>query len=99
MLLHRVAHRHVHRVRRRQHLHVGTVDLLAMSKWMTFKGWLASYSTVDQIDYASELVSTNCAPAIFTVNNFRITDPAVRRYLAPDARPALDFIGPPSPRP
>jgi hypothetical protein len=66
---------------------------------MASKGWLASNSTVDQIDYGFDLISTYCAPATFTVNNFSITYPALRRSLAPDARPALDFIGPPSPRP
>ena len=51
----------------------GTVDLLAMFKWLMSKGWLASNSTIGQIDYGFELVSTNGAPATFTVNNFSIT--------------------------
>ena len=51
----------------------GSVDLLAMFKWLMSKGWLASNSTVGQIDYGFELVSTNGAPATFTVNNFSIT--------------------------
>ena len=51
----------------------GTVDLLAMFRWLMSKGWLASNSTVGQIDYGFELVSTNGAPATFTVNNFSIT--------------------------
>ena len=51
----------------------GSVDLLAIFKWMMSKGWLASNSTIGQIDYGFELVSTNGAPATFTVNNFSIT--------------------------
>jgi len=61
----------------------GTVDLLAMFKWMTSKGWLASNSTVDQIDYGFDRVSMYCPPVSFTVNNSSITDPALRRALAP----------------
>ena len=51
----------------------GSVDLLAMFKWLMSKGWLASNSTIGQIDYGFELVSTNGVPATFTVNNFSIT--------------------------
>jgi hypothetical protein len=51
----------------------GTIDLLAMIRWIISKGWLASNSTIGQIDYGFELVSTNGAPATFAVHDFSIT--------------------------
>jgi hypothetical protein len=51
----------------------GTVDLLAVFKWIISKGWIPSTSTVGQIDYGVELVSTNSAPATFSFSNFSIS--------------------------
>ncbi len=41
----------------------GTVDLLGIFKWIISKGWIPSSSTVGQIDFGVELVSTSSAPA------------------------------------
>ena len=51
----------------------GTVDLLAVFKWIMNRGWIPSTSTVGQIDYGVELVSTNGAPAAFSFSNFSIS--------------------------
>jgi hypothetical protein len=51
----------------------GTVDLLAVFKWIINKGWIPSTSTVGQIDYGVELVSTSGAPATFSFSNFSIS--------------------------
>lgn len=51
----------------------GSVDLLAVFKWIISKGWIPATSTVGQIDYGVELVSTNGAPATFSVTNFSIS--------------------------
>lgn len=51
----------------------GSVDLLGIFKWIISKGWIPSSSTVGQIDYGVELVSTSSAPATFTVSNFSIS--------------------------
>jgi hypothetical protein len=51
----------------------GSVDLLAVFKWIISNGWIPSASTVGQIDYGVELVSTSGAPATFGVSNFSIS--------------------------
>jgi hypothetical protein len=51
----------------------GTVDLLGIFKWIISKGWIPSSSTVGQIDYGVELVSTSSAPATFTFSDFSIS--------------------------
>ena len=51
----------------------GTVNLLSFFNHIIAKGWIPSTSTVGQIDYGVELVSTNGADATFQVNNFSLT--------------------------
>jgi len=51
----------------------GTVDLLAIFNWLIAKGWIPQNSTLGQICYGVELVSTNNVPATFTFNNFSIS--------------------------
>jgi hypothetical protein len=51
----------------------GTVDLLAIFKHVMAKGWISATSTLGQIDYGPELVSTNSTNAKFVVNNFSLT--------------------------
>ncbi|HEX7161297.1 MAG TPA: hypothetical protein VF223_08690 [Trebonia sp.] len=48
------------------------MDLLAFFKWIMSKGWIADNSTLGQVDYGVELVSTNGAPATFTFSNFAV---------------------------
>jgi hypothetical protein len=50
----------------------GTVNLLAIFDWIIAKGWIASGSTLGQIDYGVELVSTDSTPATFSFTNFSI---------------------------
>ena len=50
----------------------GTVNLLEMMKWTMAKGWLASTSTVNQICFGVEMVSTADAEAQFEVSAFSI---------------------------
>jgi hypothetical protein len=49
-----------------------SMDLLAFFKWIMSKGWIADSSTLGQVDYGVELVSTNGAPATFTFSNFAV---------------------------
>jgi Glycosyl hydrolase family 12 len=51
----------------------GTVDLLAIFNWLIAKGWIPADSTLGQICYGVELVSTNGVPATFSFNNFSIS--------------------------
>jgi hypothetical protein len=50
----------------------GTVDLLEILKWAAEKGWLPADSTVDQVCFGVELVSTDDAEATFRVTDFSI---------------------------
>lgn len=50
----------------------GTVDLLGFVKWAMAKGWLPAQSTLDQICFGVELVSTDDAEATFRVTDFSI---------------------------
>jgi hypothetical protein len=52
----------------------GRLDLLAMLRWLTSKGWLADDSTLGQICFGIEVVSTNDTDAVFTVSDFGISD-------------------------
>jgi len=52
----------------------GSIDLLEIFKWLMSKGWLPNNSTVGQIDYGVEIVSTGGRNATFTFTNFSITD-------------------------
>ncbi len=51
----------------------GTVNLLAFFDWIIAKGWIPSNSTLGQICYGAELVSTDGAPATFSFTNFSVT--------------------------
>jgi len=51
----------------------GTLNLLEFFKWIMGKGWLPASSTLGQIDYGVELVSTNNAPHTFTFTNFSVS--------------------------
>jgi hypothetical protein len=51
----------------------GTVNLLEIFKWIMNKGWMPSSSTLGQIDYGAEIVSTNNAPATFSFTNFSVS--------------------------
>jgi len=51
----------------------GTVDLLEMLKWAMTQGWLPSNSTLGQICFGIEIVSTNGSNATFYVTDFSIT--------------------------
>ena len=51
----------------------GEVNLLSMFDWLMSKGWLSSTSTLGQICYGVEIVSTGGKPATFNFTNFSIT--------------------------
>lgn len=50
----------------------GTVNLLDFFKYLMAKGWIPSNTTMGQVDYGVELVSTNNAPATFSFTNFSV---------------------------
>jgi hypothetical protein len=50
----------------------GTMNLLEFYDWIIQQGWIPASSTLGQIDYGAELVSTGGSPATFTFNNFSI---------------------------
>jgi hypothetical protein len=51
----------------------GTVDILQIFTWTMSQGWLPSNSTLGQIDFGVEIVSTNGVNATFEVTDFSIT--------------------------
>jgi len=51
----------------------GSIDLLGMFNWLMSKGWIPSNTTLGQVDYGVELVSTNNAPETFSFSNFSVT--------------------------
>ena len=51
----------------------GTLNLLQFFNWVMAKGWMRASSTLGQIDYGAELVSTNNVPATFTFTNFSVS--------------------------
>jgi hypothetical protein len=51
----------------------GTVDLLAFFDWVISQGWIPAGSTLGQVGYGAELVSTNGAPAMFSFTNFSVS--------------------------
>jgi glycosyl hydrolase family 12 len=51
----------------------GSMDLLEFFNWVIAKGWMPATSTLGQIDYGAEIVSTNSAPATFRFTNFSIS--------------------------
>ncbi len=50
----------------------GTVNLLEIMKWVMAKGWLSDKSTLNQICYGVEIVSTDDTEATFQVTAFSI---------------------------
>jgi hypothetical protein len=50
----------------------GTVDLLEILNWAIIQGWLPSGSTLGQIDFGVEIVSTGGASATYLFNDFSI---------------------------
>lgn len=57
----------------------GTVDLLAVFKWLVGLGWLKSTDTLAAVNYGIEISHTNKTEQIFRVNDFDLTwsSPAV----------------------
>ena len=51
----------------------GTIDLLEIFNWTISKGWLPANSTLGQICFGVEIVSTNGADATFKFTDFSIT--------------------------
>lgn len=50
----------------------GTVNLLEIFNWIIAQGWIPANSTLGQVDYGAEIVSTNNVPANFTFSNFAV---------------------------
>jgi hypothetical protein len=50
----------------------GTVDLLEIFNWTITQGWLASSSTLGQIDFGVEIVSTGGVSVTYDFNDFSI---------------------------
>jgi Glycosyl hydrolase family 12 len=48
----------------------GTLNLLKVFDWIIAKGWIPASSTLGQIDYGAEIVSTRGTPATFAFTNF-----------------------------
>ena len=63
----------------------GTVNLLDIMNWVMAKGWLSDESTLSQICYGVEIVSTDDAEAAFQVTAFSIDG---------KSKPALDPTAP-----
>ncbi len=51
----------------------GTVDILEIFNWTMSKGWLPANSTLSQLDFGVEIVSTNSTNAVFKFSDFSIT--------------------------
>jgi hypothetical protein len=50
----------------------GTVNLLGFVQWIIGKGWIPADSTLSQVCYGAELVSTNGVPATFTFSDYSV---------------------------
>jgi hypothetical protein len=51
----------------------GTMNLLTFFQWIMGQGWIPGNSTLGQVDYGVELVSTNGVPATFSFSNFSVS--------------------------
>jgi Glycosyl hydrolase family 12 len=51
----------------------GSLDVLEIFNWTISKGWLAANSTLGQLDFGVEFVSTNGTNAVFKCTDFSIT--------------------------
>jgi hypothetical protein len=69
-----------------------TLNLLEMMKWAMGKGWLPATSTVDQICFGVEMVSTDDADATFQVTAFSIDEKFRPKVDAPP--PAAEATNP-----
>ena len=65
----------------------GTVDLLEMMNWAVAKGWLPAESTLNQVCFGVEVVSTDDADATFRVTAFSIDS---KSKSGPRTAPASD---------
>ena len=59
----------------------GTVDLLEIMNWAIAKGWVSNQSTLDQICFGVEIVSTEDEDAKFEVTAFSIDTKLKERKL------------------
>ena len=50
----------------------GTVNLLEFFQWIIGKGWIPADSTLSQVCYGAELVSTNGVPATFAFSDYSV---------------------------
>jgi hypothetical protein len=50
----------------------GTMNLLQMFDWLMARGWMPKNSTLGQIDYGTEIVSTNNVPRTFAFSDFSV---------------------------
>ena len=51
----------------------GTMNLLTFFQWIMGQGWIPGNSTLGQVDYGVELVSTNGVPATFSFSDFSVS--------------------------
>jgi hypothetical protein len=51
----------------------GTLNLLQFFQWLLNKGWEPAGSTLIQVDYGVEIVSTNSAPETFNFSAFSVS--------------------------
>ena len=51
----------------------GTLSLLPFFQWLITKGWEPAGSTLIQVDYGVEIVSTNGAPEKFSFSDFSVS--------------------------
>lgn len=72
----------------------GTVNLLDIMKWAMAKGWFSSKSTLNQICFGVEVVSTDDADATFRVTAFSID--AMSRPVIEPTPPASDATNSPA---
>jgi hypothetical protein len=52
----------------------GTINLLELFDWVASQGWIAPDSTIGQIGYGVEIVSTDDDDARFDFTDFSITE-------------------------
>ncbi|HXW43981.1 MAG TPA: hypothetical protein VEL03_04290 [Streptosporangiaceae bacterium] len=50
----------------------GTVNLLQVFDWLIARGWIPASSTLGQVDYGAEIVSTDNIPSTFAFTDFSI---------------------------
>jgi Glycosyl hydrolase family 12 len=51
----------------------GTMNLLDFFQWIIGKGWIPADSTLSQVCYGAELVSTSGVPATFSFSNYSVS--------------------------